>query len=79
MAAQTCRNQGDAIRQQAFQVRRQYPELFAHLTARDRELKRALGRVPSSADIELSANWDRRGFVKRTLDAFGTGIEELVG
>ncbi|HLT18338.1 MAG TPA: hypothetical protein VKZ96_02695 [Thermomicrobiales bacterium] len=66
------------IREQATHLRQTYPELFAHLVARDRKLERAMKRIPSPADIELSAAWDQRAFFARTLATCGAGIEELV-
>lgn len=79
MAVQTRPRQSDIVREQALWVRREYPELFAYLARRDRELRRALNRVPSPADVELSATWNQRNHVERTLRAFGTGIDELAG
>jgi hypothetical protein len=77
MVVQTRPSSTDVICEQAVEVRQRYPELFAYLARRDRDLRRALGRVPSPADIELSANWNQRGFVERALRSFGAGIDEL--
>jgi len=65
------------LQAQARELRQEYPELFAYLNERDRKLQRALRRVPSPADIELSATWNHRRFVEKTLSAFGDGVEKL--
>lgn len=66
------------IREQAARLRESYPELFVHLVARDRKLERALKRIPSPADVELSATWDQRKFLTQTLASCGASIEELI-
>jgi len=40
---------------QVRQLQEHYPELYDYLKARDRAIERALRRMPSQADIELSA------------------------
>lgn len=76
MAVQTVRPV--TLQAQARELRRAYPELFAYLDERDRKLKRALRRVPSPADIELSATWNHRSFVQKTLDSMGSGVGDLL-
>lgn len=65
------------LQAQARDLRREYPELFAYLSERDAKLQRALRRVPSPADIELSANWNHRRFVEKTISSVGAGIGQL--
>ena len=75
MAVQTA---GPAtLQEQARELRREYPQLFAYLSERDRKLQRALRRVPSPADIELSATWNHHKFIEKTLASSGSGIETL--
>jgi hypothetical protein len=77
MTTHTPTTQTEVIAEQAMRVRVLYPELFDYLTRRDQNLRRALRRVPSPADIELSASWNRTEFIKRALDRYGPGIDEL--
>lgn len=77
MTAHTRATQTEVIAEQAMRIRVLYPELFDYLMLRDQNLRRALRRVPSPADIELSASWNRPEFIKRALDRYGPGIDEL--
>jgi hypothetical protein len=66
------------LQAQARQLRSEFPELFAYLSERDQKLQRAFRRVPSPADIELSATWNHRSFVQKTFDSIGAGVGRLV-
>lgn len=66
------------LKEQARAFRTVCPELFAHLKARDARLRRALQRVPSPADIELSATWNHRKYIKRTINSLGPGLDDLL-
>lgn len=68
-----------SLASQACIVREQYPELFSYLRERDLRLRRALKRVPSRADIELSATFNYRTHLSRAIDDYATGIGELAG
>ncbi len=46
------------LHEQACTLRTDLPELFNYLNARDEMLRHALRRVPTPADIELSATWN---------------------
>jgi hypothetical protein len=48
---------------QVRQVREQFPDLYDYLTQRDRALERALARIPSRADIELSSVFNTRTYL----------------
>lgn len=76
MAVQTARP--TTIQNQAQVLRNEFPELYAYLCQRDDNLQRALRRVPSPADIELSATWNHQDFVRKTLGAMGPGVRQLV-
>ncbi len=65
------------LESQATQLREGFPDLYAYLVKRDRKLARALKRIPSPADIELSATWNQRRFVQKTVTDLGPGIEDL--
>ena len=67
------------IQEQARVLSHEFPDIFDYLHQRDQELRKALGRVPSPADIELSATWNHHRFVERTLNRIGPGISELAG
>ena len=65
------------LQEQARVLRDDFPELFEHLSRRDELLQRAFRRIPSPADVELSATWNHRRFVDRTLEKIGPGLSEL--
>lgn len=65
------------LQEQAQALRSDFPELYDYLNARDEKLRRALRRVPSPADIELSATWNHRKYIEQTINRWGPGIEDL--
>lgn len=65
------------LQEQAREVQSMYPELYAYLNQRDANLRRALRRVPSPADIELSATWNHQRFVDKTIRGLGAGLDDL--
>jgi hypothetical protein len=65
------------LQEQARAIRDEFPELFAYLNERDEVLRRAVRRIPSPADVELSATWNYRSYVQKTLSAMGAGVDEL--
>lgn len=66
------------LQAQARALHSEFPELYVYLAQRDDNLRRALRRVPSPADIELSATWSHQDFVQKTLGAMGPGVRRLV-
>ena len=60
------------LREQATAFQQQFPELYEHLRRRDAELLR-LARLPSPADIELSATLNVRGRLERVRQALERG------
>ncbi|MEZ4521356.1 MAG: hypothetical protein R3A46_06915 [Thermomicrobiales bacterium] len=65
------------LQEQARELKTAYPELYAHLNRREANLRRALGRIPSPADIELSAAWNHQRYVDKTMRDLGAGLDEL--
>lgn len=66
------------LQEQARALRADFPELYDYLNTRDEKLRRALNRVPSPADIELSATWNHRKYIERTMNALGPGLTDLI-
>jgi hypothetical protein len=66
----------ERLAQQAEQMRATFPELYALLADRDRDMRQALARFPSLADPEawMPAGVER---VITRLQALGPGVEEL--
>ena len=66
------------LQEQARVLRYEFPEVFDYLEKRDEKLRKALGCVPSPADVELSATCNHRRYIQRTIEAIGPGIADLV-
>jgi hypothetical protein len=66
----------ERLAQQAEQMRATFPELYALLADRDRDMRQALARFPSLADPEA---WMPAGVERiiTRLQALGPGVEEL--
>jgi hypothetical protein len=58
-------------------MQERYPELYAYLRRRDAELQRILRRIPSPADVALSASFDLRTQIGALRDALGGGLDTL--
>jgi len=73
---QTNHQEQERLTEQAEQMRSAFPELYTHLSARDREIRQALLRFPSLADPEA---WFPAGLerVIVRLQALGPGVDEL--
>jgi hypothetical protein len=77
--ATTSRPAGDAatLTRQVRQLQEHYPDLYDYLKRRDRALERALARIPSRADIELSSVFNARAYLEKTLRELAPGVGEL--
>jgi hypothetical protein len=62
---------------QVRQLQEHYPDLYDYLKRRDRALERALARIPSRADIELSSVFNARAYLEKTLRELAPGVGEL--
>lgn len=71
------RSQYSTLHAQACELRKHYPDLYRHLVARDMKIRRAMRRIPSPADIELSATYNHSRHVATLLEAAGPGLDEL--
>ncbi|CAN5806262.1 hypothetical protein BH23CHL2_BH23CHL2_18980 [soil metagenome] len=67
------------LQDQARMLQNELPELYAYLIERDQKIRRSLARIPSPADIELSATWNHRQFVEKAVNSIGPGLDELAG
>lgn len=65
------------LHDQACEFRVRYPELYRHLVTRDAKIRRALRRVPSPADVELSATYNHTRHMSKAMESAGPGLDEL--
>ena len=64
---------------QVRQLQEHYPDLYDYLAKRDRAIERALARIPSRADIELSSTFNARAYLERTMRDLVPGVGDLNG
>ena len=64
---------------QARQLSEHYPELYDHLRRRDKAIERALRRIPSRADVELSSVFRPRHHLEKALQELPPGVGDLNG
>ncbi len=67
------------LEDQARQMSEHYPELYDHLRRRDRAIERALARIPSRADVELSSVFNARRYLEQTMKSLAPGVGDLNG
>jgi hypothetical protein len=75
----TTERQTRTLSDQAKLMQAECPELFAYLSRRDADLRQALRRSPSPADLELSAIFNYRAHYGQALRYFAAGVAELAG
>ncbi len=68
-----------SLASQARQLSEHYPELYDHLRRRDKAIERALRRIPSRADVELSSVFRPRRHLEKALRELPPGIGDLNG
>ena len=62
---------------QVRQLQEHYPDLYGYLAKRDRAIERALARIPSRADVELSSVFNARAYLERTMRDLAPGVGDL--
>ena len=62
---------------QVRQLQGHYPDLYDYLAKRDRAIERALARIPSRADIELSSTFNARAYLEKTMRDLAPGVGDL--
>lgn len=65
------------LQEQAADMRVRYPELYEHLRQRDVALRRFLARIPSPADVELSASFNLPARLLALRHELSSGLDDL--